>query len=749
MSAASLRVVPGATSLVELRLLDGPNLYFTRAAAKLVLDIGALSDLDAADAGGLATAVGLSRVRPGEAGSAHRQRFAMRLVARLVRCVALGAGTARLGLRVRAGKGLREVVVAYPWRHHDRAVALGEAVAACLDACLDACLAGSGEPGRTPDAVAARVAAAAARVRDAPAGRRPSAVRARVPVASVTGTNGKTTTTRLLAHIAMTAGLRTGWSSTDGVVVQGEVIEPGDYSGPAGARAVLDADGVQCAVLETARGGLLLRGMGVVANDVSVVTNVSADHLGMQGIDTVDQLAEVKAIITRVTSPRGWCVLNGDDPRVLAMLPGTPARPWVFSLHPDSPALRTALDAGGRGITVLDGHVVVLRPDGDPDRLVDVLDLPITLGGLSRHNLANALAAAAGALGLGLAREAVVEGLRTFSPDARLNPGRLNVWSLPAADGPVTVVVDLAHNEAGLEALLDVCDGLRAPGSLVRLGLGTAGDRSDDLLNALGEIAGRRSDQVVIVHKEHYLRGRTLDDMRAQLATGLARVGVADVPTYRDELSGLRALADGAAAGDVVALMCHADRELLDDWLVRHGATPDGAEQVRAKVVAARGQHPLEERIAALQRAAPVDRQRLLLALLDADPDDPRLMYEWAGALDADGLTAQAVPAYRASLRDGLREPHRHQAMIGLGSSLRVLGRPGEAVEVLTQVVAERPESAAAQAFLALALLDSGHGDQAVRLLVESLVAHAGADDDRGYAPALLRYAAALTARPT
>lgn len=739
--------MPG-TSLVELRLLDGPNLYFTRAATKLVLDIGALSDLSAADATALATAVGLSRVRPGDPDSAHRQRFAMRLVARLVRRVALDAGTARLGLRVRAGSGLREVVVAYPWRHHDRAVALGQAVAQCLDACLDGCLQDTEGVLRAAAVVDERLAAASTAVRGAPAGRRPSAVRARVPVASVTGTNGKTTTTRLLAHIAMTAGLRTGWSSTDGVVVQGEVVEPGDYSGPAGARAVLDAPGVQCAVLETARGGLLLRGMGVVANDVSVVTNVSADHLGMQGIDTVDQLAEVKAIITRVTSPSGWCVLNGDDPRVLAMLPGTPARPWVFSLHPDSPALRTALDAGGRGITVLDGEVVVLRPDGDPDRLVNVLDLPIALCGLSRHNLANALAAAAAALGLGLAREAVVEGLRTFSPDVRLNPGRLNVWSLPVPGGTVTVVIDLAHNEAGLEALMDVCEGLRAPGSLVRLGLGTAGDRSDDLLNALGEIAGRRSDQVVTVHKERYLRGRTLEDMQAQLATGLARVGVADVPAYADELSGLRALAAGAGAGDVVAMMCHADRELLDDWLQRHGATPDGPDQVRTKVVAARGQHPLEEQIAALHRAAPVDRQRLLLALLDADPDDPRLMHEWASALDDGGLPAQAVPAYRAALRDGLREPHRHQALIGLGSSLRVLGRPAEAVSVLTQVVAERPESVAAHAFLALALLESGHGDQAVRLLVESLVAHAGADDDRAYAPALLRIAGDLPAAP-
>ena len=179
----------------------------------------------------------------------------------------------------------------------------------------------------------------------APPGDGPRVVTPRIPVASVTGTNGKTTTTRLVAHICMTAGLTTGWSSTDGVVVQGVMVEPGDYSGPAGARAVLEAPGVEVGVLETARGGMLLRGMGVTHNDVSVVTNVSADHLGLQGIDTVDQLAEVKAIVTRVTRPSGWVVLNGEDPRVWAMRAGIRARPWVFSADPGAPAVREALGA--------------------------------------------------------------------------------------------------------------------------------------------------------------------------------------------------------------------------------------------------------------------------------------------------------------------------------------------------------------------------------------------------------------------
>ena len=171
----------------------------------------------------------------------------------------------------------------------------------------------------------------------------------RVPVVSITGTNGKTTTTRLVAHIAMTAGRKTAWSSTSGVVVMGETSTRATSPGRPGAREVLATPGLEVGVLETARGGMLLRGMGVAANDVSVVTNVTADHLGQQGIDTLDQLAEVKAIVTTVTKPEGWVVLNGEDPRVWAMRHRHPrARPWAFSVDPDAPALRESITAGGR-----------------------------------------------------------------------------------------------------------------------------------------------------------------------------------------------------------------------------------------------------------------------------------------------------------------------------------------------------------------------------------------------------------------
>jgi cyanophycin synthetase len=405
-----------------------------------------------------------------------------------------------------------------------------------------------------------------------------------VPIVAVTGTNGKTTTSRMVAHIARTQGLHVGWSSTDGIYVDGELVESGDYSGPSGAGRVLAHEEVQLAVTETARGGILLKGIGLAYNNVSVVTNVSADHLGLHGIDTLDQLAEVKGVVPRITKPSGWAVLNADDPRVLAMRTTLRAKPWLFTRDPDSPAIREVLTDGGRATTVVDGWLTVLYPGLTPDPLVEVLDIPMTLAGLSRFNLENALAAASAALAIGMPRETVRDGLTTFLPDAKHNPGRMNTFSI----GDVTAVVDLAHNEAGLEALLEIMNGVRRPGSRLLLGLGAVGDRTDELLDRLGEMAGRDADVTVIAHKARYLRGRTTDQLDELLRAGAARVGVHHVPSYPTEVAGLQALVEQAEPGDVVGLMCHEDRQGVYAWIADHGGTPDDPDTLRAKVKAAR-----------------------------------------------------------------------------------------------------------------------------------------------------------------
>ncbi len=368
-------------SLAELRVLEGPNLYFPRAAIKLTLDISGLAAVPEETARRFAQRIGLKNARPGKPDTGFRQRFALRAVERLVRAIAKESGSTRLAVRVRPTSDQHRIVVAFPWRHRNRAQVMGTAIAEVLDAI----------PGGEFESV---VDAAAAQVAGADPGAVPHTITPKIPVVAVTGTNGKTTTSRMIAHMARADGRHVGWSSTDGIYVDGELVEAGDYSGPSGAGRVLAQPGVEFAVTETARGGILLKGIGVVRNDVSVVTNVTADHLGLHGIDTLEQLAEVKGVVPWITRKGGWAVLNGDDPRVLAMRTTTKAQPWVFSRDPDSPAIRTVLDEGGRATTVIDDWISVLLPNADPDPLVELVDVPMTLSGLSRFNVENALAAA-------------------------------------------------------------------------------------------------------------------------------------------------------------------------------------------------------------------------------------------------------------------------------------------------------------------------------------------------------------------
>jgi cyanophycin synthetase len=570
------QVTSDPAPLVELRVLEGPNLYFPRAAIKLTLDISGLADATEESAQRFAARIGLRNARPGPPDSGFRQRFALRAVGRLVRAIATEAGTSRLGVRVRPTSDPRQIVVAYPWAHRTRAEVMGRAVAEVLAAIP------RGDVEETVDVVAETV-------RSAEPGPRPHTIAPRVPVVAVTGTNGKTTTSRMIAHIARTDGRLVGWSNTDGIYVDGVLVEAGDYSGPSGAGRVLAHPEVEFAVTETARGGILLKGIGLKSNDVSVVTNVSADHLGLQGIDTLDQLAEVKSVVPQITRKDGWAVLNGDDPRVLAMRGITPAQPWVFSRDSASPAIRDVLDVGGRATTIIDGWIAVLAAGADPDPLVELTDVPMTLAGLSRFNVENALAAASAALAARIERASVIEGLRTFLPDAEHNPGRMNFFTLPTSQGHVTAVLDLAHNEAGLEAMLEIMTGVRAPGSRLLLGIGVVGDRTDDLIEMIGEIAARDADVIAIGHKERYLRGRTIAELDVLMRAGAERVGVTGIPAYPTEVDCLSALVGQALPGDVVGLMCHAERQECYDWIAEHGGTPDDAATLAAKAVAARG----------------------------------------------------------------------------------------------------------------------------------------------------------------
>jgi cyanophycin synthetase len=563
---------PESARLVELRILDGPNLYFTRPAVKLTLAVPGWARASEDRAAAASKWAGLS-VRPGSPGTEQRLRFVARLAAHLTRSLADESGT-RLAVRARAGPEDDQIVVAYPWRRRGAAEALGNEVADLMKAGLS----GRRDMGRA-------LAQAARRLERVDPGPAPSVPEPHIPVIAVSGTNGKTTTVRLLAHLARTAGLTVAFSSTDGVYLNDRLIEQGDYSGFGGAAHALAQPGAELAVLETARGGILLRGIGTVHNDVAVVTNISADHLNLHGIRTLDQLAEVKATITRITRRDGWDVLNADDPRVLAMRRGARGRPWLFSLDPDHPALRASLEEKGRATTVIDRSITVLTPDGRSRSLLPLEDVPLTLAGISSHNIQNAMAAASAALGAGLPQEAVVAGLQSFVLSEETNPGRANLYELDER----VVVIDYAHNEAGMRGMLEICRGLVRPSGEVWVAFCAAGDRTNDILHGLGYLAARGADHVVIAELLDYLRGRKREDLVERLRVGAIDGGAKEVPVFEDEMHALERMLAASRPGDVVGVAALGQRAEIFRAMREWGAARAGPERVRQLVRISRG----------------------------------------------------------------------------------------------------------------------------------------------------------------
>lgn len=557
--------------LIELRVLEGPNLYFTRPAIKLTIAVPGWLVVPDERILTVADRLGVpGGSKPGPPESEQRRRVVARLAAFLTRRIAVAGGAKRLAVRARPGPERDQIVVAFPWRRRGAAEALASEVAAGMTALLR----------RSPDRL---IAEAGRRLLAVEPGDEPSVAYPRIPVVQVTGTNGKTTTVRLLAHLVRAAGKTVAYSSTDGVFRDdGTLVEGGDYSGFGGAARAL-AQEPDVAVLETARGGVLLRGIGVRHNDVAVVTNVSEDHLGLHGVDTVDQLAEVKSVVTRITRPDGWDVLNADDPRVLAMRRHATGRPWLFSIDPNHPAIREALADGGRGMTVIDGHLAWVERH-ETHALAPIVDIPVTLAGISRPNLQNAMAAAAAGLAIGLPERAVMRGLKTFVLDPERNPGRANLFRI---EGRI-VVIDYAHNEAGMVGLTDVLDGLRRRGREVWLAICTAGDRTDRILHAFAFRAAVGSDHLAIAELARYLRGRSPEDVVERLREGAHDAGVDDVPAYEDELIALRSMVDDAHAGDVIGVTALGMRSEIFAWLDDNGGERLGPTDVRRIVRQAR-----------------------------------------------------------------------------------------------------------------------------------------------------------------
>jgi cyanophycin synthetase len=392
----------------------------------------------------------------------------------------------------------------------------------------------------------------------------------RIPIALVTGTNGKTTTTRLLAAILAKTGRVVAHTSTDGVVVDGVVVDAGDWSGPGGARRALRDPRVEVAVLETARGGLLRRGLAVSDYAVGVVTNVSDDHLGEYGVDDVDDMADVKALVGRGAA--GAVVVNGHDPRLLARVPTFRAPVILFGTAP-CVAVDAHVAAGGRAVVVDAGALWRLGGASARVQIARARDIPFAFAGKAPHNLENAAAAAAAAWALDVDDAAIAAGLAAVVPTARDTPGRCQVLE---HDG-VRLVLDFAHNPAAIAATLRFLHALRSDdatrGRLVVV-TGAAGDRTDAELRAAARaIYDGGVDAVIVRELPKYLRGRLPGAIPAIFRAELVRCGLADsaIADAADDVDAVARALDDARAGDTVALLVQVDAPGVTSLLTARG----------------------------------------------------------------------------------------------------------------------------------------------------------------------------------
>jgi UDP-N-acetylmuramyl tripeptide synthase len=409
-----------------------------------------------------------------------------------------------------------------------------------------------------------------------------------VPVALVTGTNGKTTTVRLTAAILAAAGRTVGVTSTDFIAVGRTVLDSGDFSGPGGARTLLRDRRVEAAVLETARGGLLRRGLALGRVTAAAVTNIAADHLGDFGVEDLAGLAETKLLVTRAVAPEGRAVLNADDPELAARGSRGPSPVTWTSLGMGAAAaagvdLAAHLGAGGDAV-LLDGDKLVLaRGAGRREVVAAVSEVPIAFGGAARYNVANALAAIGLAAALGAPVEAMAAGLAAVRADRNEggadNPGR---GCLMEIDG-FQVLLDYAHNPHGLAALLELAATLPAKRRLLLLG--QAGDRDDEAIRDLARTAWRlRPDRVIVKELPTMLRGRRLREVPAILEAELLRLGARreDLAHAGTELEAVEQALVWARPGDLLLLLVHTDREEAMAMLERRGGgSPTGGRGLR------------------------------------------------------------------------------------------------------------------------------------------------------------------------
>lgn len=339
----------------------------------------------------------------------------------------------------------------------------------------------------------------------------------RIPIIAVTGTNGKTTTTRLIAHIVKNNGYRVGFTTSDGIYIQNTMLTKGDTTGPISAEFVLKDPTVEFAVLETARGGILRSGLGFSYCDIGVLTNIKEDHLGISDIHNLKDLTKVKRVVLDSVKKDGWSILNADDEYSMRLMPDLDSKIAIFSLDENNKHIKKFAKEGRITCVYEEGFITIKKGDWKI-RVAKAINIPITMEGKAKFMISNVLAASLATYLYGFAIEDIANSLRTFIPSAALTPGRLNIFKFKKFH----VLIDFAHNPAGYEAIEDYLKNIEAT---KKIGIiSGVGDRRDEDIKELGKIAGRMFDYIIIRNEKH-LRGRPEEEICALIISGIQEAG--------------------------------------------------------------------------------------------------------------------------------------------------------------------------------------------------------------------------------
>jgi cyanophycin synthetase len=380
----------------------------------------------------------------------------------------------------------------------------------------------------------------------------------RIPIIAITGTNGKTTTTRLTAHIAKSAGKKVGYTTSDGVYIQNQLMMKGDCTGPVSSTFVLKDPTVDFAVLECARGGILKAGLAFQNCDVAIVTNVAADHMGLGGINTLEQMAKVKAVVPETVFPHGYAILNADDDLVYNMRKELKCNVALFSMDENNPRIKEHCNAGGLATVYENGFITLLKGNWKI-RVMPAKDVPLTYEGKAMHNIANTLPAVmATYLYRDITIDDIRQGLTTFVPSSTQTPGRLNFFNFKH----FTILADFAHNPHGLRLL---CDFVSKLDYAKRIGvISGTGDRRDEDIRELGEISAAHFDEIII-RCDKNLRGRTAEEIIGLLKEGIDKVNP-NVPTLviANENEALEHIYAHPQHGALYTIMCDVVAGALD-----------------------------------------------------------------------------------------------------------------------------------------------------------------------------------------